>query len=359
VSDRSGRVQTVLGLVEPARLGLTLMHEHLLLDQVAGVARFLNPDGAPGQSPGRTASERSRWEEDLRLDNVADVRRHFMLYRTNLQLHSREEAVHELGFFRAAGGGCIVEATPLGLGRDPAGLQAIARLAQVHVVMGCGYYVWQNHPADMDARTEDQLTEEIVSDLTEGVDGVVAGIIGEIGLSWPVHPNEARVLRAAARAQRETGCALTIHPGRNPAAPMDAVRAVIAAGGDPGRTILDHLDRTLFKREDYLELAQTGCFLELDMFGYETSHYPASLDVDVPNDALRVQMVRHLCEQGHRDQVVLAHDIAMKHYRRQYGGWGYDHILVNVVPLMLRRGLGQADVDAFLVHNPARALTIC
>jgi phosphotriesterase-related protein len=187
---------------------------------------------------------------------------------------------------------------------------------------------------------------------------VRAGIIGEIGLNWPVHPNEVKVLRAAVRAQLATGCAITIHPGRNPRAPIEAIGIVTAAGGDPGRTIVDHLDRTIFKLEGFVELAETGCYLEFDLFGYETSHYPASLDVDVPNDAVRVQYLKYLCERGFRDQILMSHDIAMKHYRRKYGGWGYDHILVNVVPLMLRRGMSQADVDAFLVHNPARVLTI-
>jgi phosphotriesterase-related protein len=333
------------------------MHEHLLLDQT-NAATLLNPGISPGQSPGRTASERAKWQQSITLENLGDVRRNFMLYRTNLELHSVEEASEELTFFRAAGGGTVVETTSLGIGRDPKGLQMISRLTSIHIVMGCGYYVWQSHPLDMDERSEAQLIDEIVRDLTVGSDGVIAGVIGEIGLSWPVHPNEAKVLRAAARAQQATGCALSIHPGRNPEAPAAAVRMVLDAGGDASRTIVGHLDRTLFEFEDFGSLARTGCFLELDMFGYETSHYPASLDVDVPNDAHRVRYVRYLCDNGYSDRILLSHDIAMKHYRRKYGGWGYDHILQSVVPLMLRRGLTREDTDAFLVQNPARALTI-
>src|SRR5215469_10341885 len=119
MAERSGLVQTVLGPINPSQLGQTLTHEHLLLDQVAGVGAFLNPGAGAGQSPGRTASERARWDTSITLANIGDVRRNFMLYRTNLQLHSVDEATEELGFFRAAGGGTVVETTSLGLGRDP------------------------------------------------------------------------------------------------------------------------------------------------------------------------------------------------------------------------------------------------
>jgi phosphotriesterase-related protein len=339
-------VQTVLGPVAPDRLGRTLMHEHLLASQVPH----------DGNSPGRTPRERSRWDLPITLENLHDVRHHSDLYRLDLDLTSREEAITELAPFTAAGGGCVVDATSLGIGRDPTGLRAISEAAGVHVVMGCGFYCAAYHPPEIAGASEEELADRMISDLTVGSEGVVAGIIGEIGLTWPLHPDEARVLRAAVRAQRATGAAVTIHPGRHPEAPMAAMRAVIAAGGDPERTIIDHLDARLACDRDYEELAATGCYLELDLFGYESAYFPAFPDFDMPNDGLRVRRVLRLLELGYGGRILLSGDMGLRHHRKGYGGPGYDHILVNVVPLMLRRGIPGAQIDAFLVDNPARAL---
>ena len=62
-----------------------------------------------------------------------------------------------------------------------------------------------------------------MKEVTEGIDGtdVKAGLIGEIGCSWPLTQNERKVLRAAARAQNRCGCALMVHPGRDVRAPME------------------------------------------------------------------------------------------------------------------------------------------
>ena len=59
----------------------------------------------------------------------------------------------------------------------------------------------------MAGRSEDDLTREMIDDITVGVGntGIKSGIIGEIGCTWPLHDNERKVLRAAARAQKETG----------------------------------------------------------------------------------------------------------------------------------------------------------
>ena len=58
------------------------------------------------------------------------------------------------------------------------------------------------------------------------------------------------------------------------------------------------------------------------------------------------------------DRIVLSHDICMRSRLRQFGGPGYAHIPERVVPLMLRRGISQAQIDAMLVHTPRRLLTI-
>lgn len=345
MSALSGKVQTVLGLIDPPALGHTQTHEHLLVDLSPRVV-----DVGP-------AGLRGRLHEPITLANYGWVRRNWNGNLDNLRLTSEADAVYEMGLYRAAGGGTVVDATSIGIGRDPLGLARIARATGVHVVMGAGYYVAGFHPPEMDALSEAELRDEIVRDITQGVDGTIirSGVIGEIGLSWPVHPNEAKVLRAAARAQVATGAPLLIHPGRAPEAPLDAMRIVREAGGDSERTIMSHIDRTLFDLKAMIALAETGCYVELDLFGQEASYYPFA-PIDMPNDATRIDYLRGLIAAGYRDRLVVAQDICKKVNTSRYGGEGYAHILDNVVPLMRRKGMTTEDIDAILVANPARIL---
>ena len=79
-----------------------------------------------------------------------------------------------------------------------------------------------------------------------GLDGteVRAGLIGEIGCSWPLDPVERRALRAAATAQRLTGAAISVHPGRHPDACGQILDVLEGAGADLSRVVLCHMDRT-------------------------------------------------------------------------------------------------------------------
>ena len=97
----------------------------------------------------------------------------------------------------------------------PPGPARISRATGLSVVMGAGYYVPVSHPEGMDDMSEDDIAEEIVRDVTEGVGetGVRAGIIGEIGCVFPLSANVLKVVRAAARAQVRTGAPILIHPG--------------------------------------------------------------------------------------------------------------------------------------------------
>lgn len=349
----SGWVRTALGDVDPAALGHTQPHEHLLCD----MSPILHHDR---QGHGLSAGERARAEEPITLQNYDWVRRNVLNW-DNLRLLSEEDAVDELTRYRVAGGGAVVDSTPVGLGRDPLGCARISRASGVHVVVGSGYYVHDYHPAGTAEKSRETITGEIVRDLTAGIGdtGIRAGIIGEIGLSWPVHPTELTVLQAAARAQVDSGAPLQIHPGRDPRAPLDALRHVSAGGGVVERTIMSHIDRTLWNFADILALAETGCYLELDLFGQEASYYAFNPHARRPNDATRIEWLALLIDAGHRDQLLISQDICQKVYLRRYGGSGYTHILDHVVPQMRRMGLSDEDITAITRDNPARILAWC
>jgi len=341
----AGQVQTVLGPIPADALGVTLPHEHLLLD-----LRFTH------RQP-RYAPARARALEPVGLPNLYEISYDWFSNLDNLHLSDQGEAIAEALAYRQAGGQGLADPTCVGLARDPLALQRIARATGLHIVMGAGYYTGPAHPPDMDARSEDTLTAEIVEDVTRGVGAtrVRAGLVGEIGCSWPWTPNEQKSLRTAARAARETGAPLMIHPGRDPDAPLAHLDQVRRLGLPLSRVILCHVERTIFDRNRLKALADTGCFIEYDLFGVEVSRFPWG-GPDMPNDTERMRQILWLWEQGHGRQVLMSHDVCFKIRLTRYGGTGLVHILRRIVPRLRDRGLTEADVRTLIVDNPARAL---
>ena len=381
----NGYVQTVLGPVAPADLGPTIMHEHLLVDMTHREtsaermlktsetgARWDRPNAGWEQSeggPGTTAGFLRKWQEPLTLANRGDFVRNWF-FRGDYRLTSIEDCIYEVERFKRAGGGCIVDATPVGLSRDPAGLREVSRATGVHIVMGGGYYEAGWHPPDIDDLTEDELYRRIKRDVLEGVGdegiggGVRSGIIGEVGHSYPILPDEAKATRAAVRVQVETGVALSTHPGKHPEGPAAVLELLRDAGARLDRVIFCHCDGRFllpapksFEPEMWLPIAEAGCYMEFDTFGWEDSTRQWST-TDQPNDAMRLNMMMQVAEHGYGDRLLVSHDIVLKHWLSKYGGWGIEHILRSVVPLMRRKGMPEQLVRNILIENPARVLTV-
>jgi phosphotriesterase-related protein len=209
-----------------------------------------------------------------------------------------------------------------------------------------------------DIRSVESFANEMMEQIFTGAWGtnVRAGIIGEIGCQVPWTDLEKRVLRGALIAQAETGAAVNIHPGRQQDQPVQIAQFVRACGGNVERTILSHIDRTVFDEDRLLELAETGCVIEFDLFGQEQSFY-AWADIDMPNDAMRLKLIRALIARGHLERIVISHDICYRTRMTSFGGHGYGHIFENVVPMMRLRGFSQSEIDALLISNPKRLLT--
>jgi len=298
-------------------------------------------------------------DAEITLENRGWIGYHWTSNHHNVHLDSEALAISELQRFVTAGGRTVVDPTNNGLGRDPAPLVRIAEATDTHIIMGAGYYLGGTHPEDMADRSVDELTAEIVRDIQEGVDDtdVRAGLIGEIGCTYPWLPNEQKSLRAAVAAQIETGAPLMVHPGRDPKSPEEIAQIVADEGGDLSRTAICHIDRTCTDRAWLADMAATGVYLEYDLFGNESSWYPPNPDVDMPSDAERMDVVLWHFEQGLEKQILLSHDIATKHRLHTYGGLGYDHLVTNVMPRLRQRGLSEEDVDVLVVDNPARFLT--
>jgi phosphotriesterase-related protein len=335
----SGKVQTVLGALDPSQLGFVQPHEHLFVNLVPPNLRDLKG-------------------EPIRMEDLGLLRRNWISNPENLYLDAEEDALYEMRRFRESGGGTIVDQTVHGLNPDPEALARVSREAGVHIIAGSGFYQVEYHPLELGDWSEGEITERILSEIREGFGetGIRAGLIGEIGLSWPVHENEAKVLRAAVRAKRSSGASLSIHPGRSEQAPFEAMRVVLEEGGVPERTVMCHIDRTLFDLDSMIKLGETGCYMEFDLFGQESSFYPLA-PIDMPNDAMRVNYIRQLIHAGYLERILVSQDICAKHRLTRYGGEGYYYLLESVIPLMQQKGMSDEVIDTIVKENPARLLT--
>lgn len=334
---------TVLGPVPASELGTTLFHEHLHMDAspLLAVHGYV---GKPGRPFDAEAAAEARWNPGSHPDNYRFV--------------EDELVAAELGRFKAAGGGTVVDQTPPALGRDPGALVAIARASGLHVIMGAGHYLAPTHAAWVAQVSDEELADRLSVECRHGdpESGIRPGVIGEVGTSIPVHPEEVRVLRAAAGAALESGLAVSVHLHPWGRTGGDVLDVLLGEGLPPARIALGHLT-TAWDDEPYLRgLAERGVSLVFDLFGFDHSLIgvgrwaPADLDV--------ARTVTGLVRAGYGDQVLISHDIGVRTRLVAYGSWGYAHISRHVVPLLLELGVGEADVDRILVTNPARLLSI-
>ena len=343
----AGKVQTVAGPIEPGQLGLTLTHEHVVVD----TSSFTTP---PDQ-----ASARQLHGEPVSQANLGYIRHHYGRSVDDGRVFDIEDAIEEVSLYKQFGGGSLIDVTSIGVARDPVALARISRATGVNIVMGGSYYQRLFHPPDMDDLSEDDLVARIVADVTEGVDGthIRTGVIGEVGCGWPLADSERKAVRASGRAHRITGAPVLIHPGRDDAAPAEIIGELKDVGADMAHTVLGHIERTVFQLPVLREVAESGCYINWDLVGTESSYYSVYKVKSMPNDAVKMDQMAWLISEGFGDRILIAQDLANKSRLMRYGGHGLCYIPARIAPRMRSRGFSEEDVRKILVDNPAAAFT--
>ncbi len=340
---------TVRGPLPVSRLGRTLVHEHVLLDFRC---RY-----HPAPDEGELAAHQPAPADRFRL-----VRRPAG-YLVNLLREDLDEAATELGYFAAAGGGTIVDLTTLGLGPDPVGLRTLSERVDVHLVAGTGVYIGASAPTWVHDAPVAALAEHFCDELlTGGAEGVLRGVIGEIGVEG-FTPVELRCFDAATIAQRRTGAPLFAHvlsgirPGDRPAV-EGLVERYLDAGGDPAKLVLCHQDGTGDDPAHQDRLLARGVTLAYDTFGFESTLVRPDGFIQLPSDVQRIREVNRIVQDWGPSQVVVSHDLCYRMMLRSWGGWGWTHLFDTVAPRLEAAGVGADALRSILVENPARLLAL-
>lgn len=310
------QVQTVLGPVPTEQLGVTLVHEHLVI-------------GWPG------------WVFDplARFDRMKVA---------NLLI----ERLHEL---KALGVSTFVDPCPIELGRNPELAAEVAEATGMNIICATGLYTNRlGIPVYFRQRSVDEIAEIFVRELTDGIgsSGIRAGLIKCATGENEITRHEEKCLRAAGRAHRATGAPILTHT-ESATMGNEQLDILASEGADFRRVIIGHSCGTA-NLQYHLSLLDRGAFLGFDRFGLEAL-FP---------DRLRIASLAGLLSIGYAGQIVLSHDyvgcfLGRSMFRTpesQQGlaKWSYTHLFTEVLPKLRAIGVSETQIQTMLVDNPQR-----
>jgi predicted metal-dependent phosphotriesterase family hydrolase len=297
-------------------------------------------------------------------------------YREGGVLNDMELMTDELSHFHQWGGGTVIEVSTAELTRggapDPAGVlsgrrekhpedvgtrapsqaEAVREAVQgagLKVVLSTGHYrdpyldgLW------FDRHGVNEIAETMIRDIEVGFPDVDAraGIIGEIGADkWFLSAREERGFRAAARAQQQTGVAITTHANRWPVG-IQQLELLMEEGVPASAVIIGHCDTV--NLPDYHEyLASQGAYVQFDTIR-RVSEYELEL---------RARQIKNLVGKGFEHKVLLSHDVCRKQHLVAWGGGGYSFIRREFTDRLRKHGVSEASIERMLVENPQRVLS--
>ncbi len=315
-------IETLNGQLDTSELGTVLMHEHVF--NITAEIQIAHP-GFNG------------WDAEVEVPKA-------------------QRTLREL---KEAGIDTLVELSPIGLGRSLELIRGACRGSGLNVVLATGLYTydvlprpWHFSGPGTELGGEEPLDELMRSDLRDGIErsGVKPGIlkcaIDAAGLTEHVE----RAMRSVCRIHKETGTPICIHTSAPHQRGHDALRVLQSEGIDPRLVMLAHCGDTTDL--EYLEeMGASGALLGMDRFG---------LDILLPFEE-RVSTVVAMCERGHADKMILSQDASCftdwfaPGVREQAApNWHYLHVLNDVVPALLERGVTQQQVDQMMRENPRR-----
>lgn len=326
VPRRAGIAQTVLGPLDPSRLGVTLAHEHVA-DAPAVLDRWPKAWGGKAQFVAR--------------------------------------AVAALKVIRGAGVATIVDLTTYDVGRDIRFLQEVSRKSGLNIIAATGQRFFPpNSPhVSMPSRTVEGLSGFFVREIEQGIDGtgIKAGVI-KIGIVGPTATGlEETGLRAGARAGKATGAPLRIHAKAADRAGNGLAVTLEDEGVAPARVSFDHSDDS-GDMDYFLGLVRRGYCLGMD-------HVHRGLTQAFrPSFARRAACIKLLADAGFARNIFLSQDaefggqllpVQAREWRETIDpAEGMMFTTRRLIPHLREIGVSQSDIHAMTVDNPRRFFSL-
>ncbi len=341
-------INTIRGTKNLADCKRVLAHEHLLIDITH---EAVEP---------KDAEAKELFYSEVKMENLGVLRRNPYIIRENLILSDENDAINEIKFLKNHNVDLLLDLTSIGIGRDMAKLKKIQETTDIDIVVGTGFFVHDALDEKYSNMSAEEMAEILIKEIEVGIEdsGIKAGAIGEVGVSEKIYPVERNSIIAAAIAHKKTGLPIYLHTYPWSWAGLDAVNLLIE-NGVPGKSIcVCHIDVT-FDYEYLKAIMATGAYIEFDNCGkeyYFEAQEGAFAGGPFATDVERVAMLKKLVADGYGKQVIISNDVCLKASLHKYGGWGYDHIFTNIVPMMRQEKMAAEDIKMIADENPIRFL---
>lgn len=311
-----GLVRTLTGDIPADDLGPTLIHEHLSVD----------------------------WGELLGRPKVLDFDRAELVDR----MVGRMEELAAVGF------GAMTECTPYGTGRYVDLFHEVARRSPVRIVASTGFFHESWCPMHPVARALDLdgLVDLMTREITEGMGDTLirAGLIKVATGAGRISPLEEKVVRAAARTHRSTGCPVICHITDSMSLELLDLFASERVG--PDEVIVSHVGHAADPIAEVDSLIDRGTNFAFDRIGFRVFF----------EDAHWLRLIGHVVRRGAAGRLMLSHDAGVLAHGLELatsqGPWDdYAYIGREFLPRLLRtEGITPDHVRTMLTENPRRVL---
>ncbi|MEK6477991.1 phosphotriesterase [Catalinimonas sp. 4WD22] len=310
-SAKASEVITVGGSIKARKIGMTLIHEHILVD-------FIGADEISFD----------RWDREQVVKKVLPY----------------------LIEIRDLGVKTLVECTPAYLGRDARLLEELSQRSELNIITNTGYYGArenQHLPQHAFSESAEQLAERWIDEFENGIDGttIKPGFM-KIGVdSGPLSDMHSKLVRAAAITHKATGLTIASHTG--PALPAFEEMKILTEEGVALNAFIWVHSQNEEDNQKHVEAAQQGAWVSLD--GLSESSVERYLDI------LKLLKANQLL-----DKVLLSHDAGWYRPGEPDGGKfrAYTDIFEFMLPAMRDNGFSEKEIKTILVNNPAEAFTI-
>ena len=302
-------IRTVLGDIAPDELGVTYMHEHLIIDSEI-VARDFE----------------------------------------HIHLPSVEDAKSELLICKNVGVSAMVDCMPTGSGRDIKKLAEISKGSGVHLIAATGLHTSKYYRSsdELEIASIEKLSDIFISEIVDGCEGTSykAGIIKVATSGEAPTDRELRLFEAAAITQEVTGAPILTHCEHGKGA-LQQIDIFLKLGINLENVVMSHTD----KEPDssyHNEILSTGINVEYDQSLRQ-------IEMEEPASAL---LTVEMFESGYGGQIMLGTDGARRSLWTTLGGApGLAALYLQWSNKLKSVGVSDDNLQAMFVTNPAKFLS--